>query len=258
MNISQNIHRAIVCAKMGLFWPGTSRFAAPSSFRMNGKEWSLDLPIEKSLNWVFRDVILDDEYGLKSLTYKPRTIIDIGANVGIFSLWAGINFPDAVIHAYEPNQSLLDYLGRNLKQVGAKIFSEGVSEGDGRGDFTQNGESMIGQCTSSESGEVPVVSLNTAIKRIGGAVDLLKIDCEGEEWSILNDPAGFDQVKMVRMEYHLIRTEQTLERLLETFGNMGFECKNLQQNQGFGLAWFENQQRSKDYKLEAQFQKFSL
>lgn len=198
----------------------------------------MSLPREESLNWVFRDLVLDDEYGLKHIRPYPQTLIDIGANAGIFSLIAGITFPRAIIHSYEPNLSLVGYLEHNLRQVGAKIFTEGIAEHDGRGDFSQTGDSMVGQCVASEAGETPVVSLHTAVRRIGGSVDLLKMDCEGAEWDILNDPSAFTNIKEVRMEYHLIKPDHSVERLLGTFESMGYRCVHIHRNQDFGLAWF--------------------
>jgi len=237
MNI--NILRLIKSLKMGFVWPGTSRFVPPSGFRWRGRSFKLRVPREESLGWVFRDVVLDDEYGLERLPIPPDTIIDVGANVGIFSLWAGANFPGATIHAYEPNAALKEYLRENIGQVGAKLHGEGVSGHDGFGSFAQKGESMLGQCTESGSGDIPVVSLQTAIARMGGSVDLLKLDCEGAEWSILEHPEAFAAVRCVRLEYHLTQPGHSTERLVEAFDRMGFRCSRLSPNQGFGLAWFD-------------------
>ena len=237
--MNKNILRLIKSLKMGFVWPGTSRFVPPSSFRWREQTFKLGVPCEESLGWVFRDVVLDDEYGLERLPYSPKTILDVGANVGIFSLWAGANFPGAIIHSYEPNAALQEYLADNIGQVGATLHAEGVSGRDGLGSFAQAGESMVGQCKESESGNIPVVSLRTAINRIGGSADLLKLDCEGAEWSIQEHPEAFSAVRCVRMEYHLIEPDHSTKRLVEAFESMGFHCSHLAANQGFGLAWFD-------------------
>jgi len=235
----RNIRRLLKSSKMGFLWPGTKRFVAPSEFRWRGHSFSLRIPPEESLNWVFRDVILDDEYGFERLPMSPETVLDVGANVGMSSLWAGVNFPSAVIHSYEPNLALREYLLDNIGQIGAELYTEGVSGQDGFGSFTQKGESMLGQCKEAELGNTPVVSLQTAIERMGGSVDLLKLDCEGAEWSILTHPESFAKVRCVRREYHLIEPEHSIDRLEEAFTKMGFRCSNLIPNQGFGLAWFD-------------------
>ena len=237
--MNKNVIRLMRSLKMGLLWPGTSRFVPPPEFRWRGRTFTLRVPSEESLGWVFRDVVLDDEYGLEGLPIIPKTALDVGANVGIFSLWARANFPGATIHSYEPNASLQEYLVDNIGQVGANLYAEGVSGRDGLGSFAQSGESMVGQCQESQSGDIPVVSLRTAIDRIGGSVDLLKLDCEGAEWSILDHPNAFTAVRCVRMEYHLIEPDHSTERLVEAFERMGFNCSHLAPNQGFGLAWFD-------------------
>lgn len=224
---------------MGFIWPGTSRFIPPRRLRWRGRNFTLRVPREESLGWVFRDVILDDEYGLERLPVLPKTILDVGANVGLFSLWAAANFPCATIHSYEPNAGLHAYLYDNAGQVGARLHAEGISGHDGFGSFAQEGESMVGQCRESKPGDIPLVSLRTAIARMGGSVDLLKMDCEGEEWSILQYPEAFGPVRCVRMEYHLIEVGHSTERLVEAFDRMGFACSHLAPNQGFGLAWFD-------------------
>ncbi len=116
---------------MGVFWNGTTQFTLPKRFKYNSRACSIVGPQEKSLAWVFRDLILDDEYGLTKLAKKPETVLDVGGNIGLFALWAGVNFPQATIHVYEPNPELLDSLENNAKQVGATVYSEGMG-GPGR------------------------------------------------------------------------------------------------------------------------------
>jgi FkbM family methyltransferase len=224
---------------MGFLWRGTRRFDAPKSFRWRGKSYTLRVPNEQSIAWVFKDVIIDDEYGLESLPFTPRTILDVGANIGMLSLWAGANYPDAEIHAYEPNNLLQPYLNENLSSIRASIYSEGVSSRDGFGSFHDQGDSVLGQCKADATGDVVVVSLRTAMLRMGGVVDLLKLDCEGAEWDILQDSAAFESVRSVRMEYHLLKPDQTCEALVGRFMEMGFRASHISRNQGFGMAWFD-------------------
>jgi FkbM family methyltransferase len=238
-DVFTQLNRVQRSARMGFLWPGTSLFHPPRQFHWKGHQWTLKVPEEKSLSWVFKDVIIDDEYGLEKIVYRPKTILDIGANVGIFSVWAAANFPGVTIHAYEPNTALKGFLDTNLIQASAQAFYEGVSGEDGWGTFVPQGESMSGQCSTTNNGDIPMVSLRTAIERIGGTVDLLKLDCEGAEWSIFSNPESFKNIKSVRMEYHLIQQDQTLQRLIDTFNIMGFHLIDKKPNSNFGIAWFE-------------------
>ena len=131
------------------------------------------------------------------------------------------------------------YLVTNLKQVGATIFTEGLGSRACRGELADPGESRLGTCHPSESGDIPIVSLRTAISRIGGHVDLLKLDCEGAEWDILKDLASFQNVTSIHMEYHLVEPGQTVEMLIDIFRQSGFQSIFIDRNQGFGIAWFK-------------------
>jgi FkbM family methyltransferase len=225
---------------MGFLWQGTSRFDPPRSCRWNRKQWVLSMPPEDAIKGVFRDVMLDDEYGVRSLRSAPETIIDVGANIGIFSLWAGANYPRALIHSYEPNPTIQHALAENARQVEAMVFAEAVGRTDGSVSLrAHQGESVAGRCAIDHAGDTPLTSLRTAISRIGGTCDLLKLDCEGAEWDILKDPGCFDGVRSVRMEYHLFDKEHSLQDLLDAFRAMGFRNVKIITDPERGLVWFD-------------------
>jgi FkbM family methyltransferase len=236
----EHVSRFLKAARMGLLWNGTTRFVLPKQFKYNSKSFSIVGPEEKSLAWVFRDVVLDDEYGLSCIAKTPKTVLDIGVNIGLFSIWAGAKFPGAAIHVYEPNPALFEALTANVGQVGATVYTEGVSAQDGHGHFVENGESMVGQCSVASDGDIRLVSLRSAIERLGGSVDFLKMDCEGAEWEIFEDMEPFKAVEMLRMEYHLTRADRSLGWMINRLESVGFRLLKLEPNQGFGIAWFDH------------------
>ena len=74
----------------------------PETIRLHGRRLTLSIPKEVGPRLDFINLALDDEYGLRQLPFQPRTILDVGANFGLFSLLAAHYFPKAAIHAYEP------------------------------------------------------------------------------------------------------------------------------------------------------------
>ena len=57
-----------------------------------------------------------DVYGVKDLTYRgyrPNTVIDIGANIGTFSMMARKYWPNSNIMCFEPDQSCIPVLRSN-------------------------------------------------------------------------------------------------------------------------------------------------
>lgn len=120
------IKRSYTAAVIRVPFNGTTRFKLPHSYFLKGTKISLNAPSEPGLAYDFINLLLDDEYGLKSIKNHPKTIVDIGANIGLFSQMAGELFPEAKIHAYEPNPRLQKYLDQNLKKVGVEFFPEAV------------------------------------------------------------------------------------------------------------------------------------
>ena len=239
MNLKQIIFltkRSLAASLMGVPFFGTSRFVLPTSYYLNGRRLRVYAPPEQGLAYDFINLFFDDEYGLKSLHHYPKTIVDIGANIGLFSQMAGVLFPEAKIHSYEPNSRLHNYLNKNLEKVDVKLFSEAVGAESGTGRSLDNGDSRTG--VFEKGGDTPIVAFSAVLERIGGTIDLLKIDCEGGEWDIFENSAPFQKVRMIRMEYHLV-DGKSLEDLRKAADRIGFQIVKLEENSGFGIAWME-------------------
>jgi len=48
---------------------------------------------------------------------KVRVVVDIGAFIGAFTLWAKVQWPKATIHAYEPDPTSFKFLIKNIKRA---------------------------------------------------------------------------------------------------------------------------------------------
>src|SRR5262245_18616314 len=94
------IERFIRARSFGVNFFGQSRFVMPHRVKLCNRTVELSLPPEPMLASDFVNLALDDEYGLREAD-DPKTIIDVGANVGLFSLLARHYFPDSIIRAYE-------------------------------------------------------------------------------------------------------------------------------------------------------------
>jgi FkbM family methyltransferase len=229
-------NRFIKAASMGVWFPGTSHFQLPTQFRVGDRTIHLNAPPEEGLAYDFINVLLDDEYGLRLLKNPPKTILDIGANIGLFSLWAASCFPNATIHAYEPNPRVVPFTQKNLQPINAHLFAEAVGAQAGFAILEDEGESRLGLLTTGAIEGIPVIAFQQAIERLGGTIDLLKLDCEGAEWEIFDDPRPFQQVHNIRMEYHLTGN-RTLADLKAAVASIGFTFEHLEENIGFGIAW---------------------
>lgn len=128
--------------------------------------------------------VFEGEYEVP-LWGSGKTIIDVGANVGAFSLWAAHRWPGSVIHAYEPNPDCLDILARNTKGFGVAIHPYGLGNPGERPLYS--GQNNLGEaslypnaCTKDTGRHVEIKDPNSV-----GFAHILKLDCEGAELEIL-------------------------------------------------------------------------
>jgi FkbM family methyltransferase len=145
-------------------------------------------------------------------------IVDIGANIGAFTLDAAARYPDAPIHAYEPDPVSRNVLRKNVVANGLEgrvtIWPDAVAASDGTLEFHQSGASLESGAHASggASIRVPCVSLGTVISRLGGPAALMKIDAEGAEVDMLEAGSVTPAAHIVG-EFHPWLVERSEERL---------------------------------------------
>ncbi len=222
--------------RFGLIYSRTRWFKMPGSVRAAGKTVSLQYPPETGVRSDFIGCVISNEYGLHRKLPEVRTIIDIGANVGFFSLAARGHYPHATIHAYEPNPRVLPFLSSNLSKLDIGVYPEAVGASNGFVSMLDAGPSNQAQTCSSDHGEIAVIAFDRAIQRIGGQVDLLKLDCEGAEWDLLQLPECWKHIRNLRMEYHLFHGE-TFAQVEEALRRLGFAIILAKHDLGFGMVW---------------------
>lgn len=197
------ISRRINSIKYGMFYWRNSDYKIPEILTINGTKKKFKVG---NMNIIeFTGICINDCYRLDYLKKKlgmVKTIVDVGANSGMFAIAARQFFPDAKIHCYEPNPHLAETLNFNTKQLDAVAYMEAVTQHDCKVNLNFTESDLATTANETEEGNVTGSSLATVIKRIG-AIDILKLDCEGAEWGILEDTEKWKQVKSLSMEYHL-------------------------------------------------------
>jgi FkbM family methyltransferase len=172
--------------------------------RINGRWVELNFPpSERQVQeHEFGKIVFDDCYRLKQAP-GAATVLDIGANIGLFSLAARRAFPKATIHAYEPNPSVLPYLRSHCQQIGATFFPEAIGSSDGKVSLRLSEDGTLFSVAQRDaSGQINQRSFASAVANLG-KVDLLKLDCEGAEWDLFADRRPWSSVGQLQMEYHL-------------------------------------------------------
>jgi len=168
--------------------------------------------------------------------HNTDIIIDIGSNIGVFSLYASKLAKEGEIYSYEPFNTHYSRLNENIKINNCKnihAFNLAVCDKKGKRDlFISNQSSgmhsIIFKKNSKEKMSINCTTLKDIFKENKiKQCDLLKIDCEGAEYDILyNSPASIlKKVKKIALEFDNIdekRNSLELKRFLE---NKGFSVR---------------------------------
>jgi FkbM family methyltransferase len=151
-----------------------------------------------------------------------ETIIDCGANIGVFALYAATKAPGSRVFAVEPFPSTFRELCENVRlnclDGRVSCVSVAVSGGDGlvnmyAAPHVASQARQVIRPSGSDTVSVPAVGLASLLGRIGvDAVDLLKMDIEGSEHpALLNaDASVLARVKRVSIEYHQTAPKEVL------------------------------------------------
>jgi FkbM family methyltransferase len=144
---------------------------------------------------------------------EARLIIDIGANKGMFTLFAASTFPNAMVHAYEPDPRLFAELesnvSRNHFEARCRPHNCAIWNRQGSVDFvpahpTNRGRgAVVDRQGATRTIDVEAVSL-TDILREHRVVDLLKMDIEGGEYEVIlgTSPEELRAIRFIALEYH--------------------------------------------------------
>ena len=165
----------------------------------------------------FKSIFLRQHYleGLLLPLREHPTILDIGANVGFFSLFAASRWGGAVF-AYEPVQANYEEMVNNVKanpHVTITCRRMAVSGASGTIEmFFDHTAALTTTATACPSGrksgkaeKVKAVTLQDIFEQERlRTVDLLKMDCEGSEFSILyhTNPATLRRIGQMAIEVH--------------------------------------------------------
>jgi FkbM family methyltransferase len=230
------IRRLKSANKLGIKWTRAASFNLPEKIIIDGVYKSISLPQERGVKVDFVQLLLDDCYQIERIKHSVSTILDVGSNVGLFSLAARLRFPNAKIHAYEPNKSLEPFLQVQSRIADFVYFFEAIGEKCTCVSLELNDESNQVKVSEKQNGPIPQIDLKEAVQRIGGYVDVLKIDCEGCEWSLFDDMAIWQSIKTVTMEYHL-DNGHTVNEIKQSLKKLGFKILSIHHVTNYGLLF---------------------
>jgi FkbM family methyltransferase len=178
---------------------------------------------------VFRQVILEDQYGLEEVG-QPQYIVDAGANIGLSSVVFLERFPQCRLLAIEPDPQNYAIARKNLDSYGDRcrlwpvaLWSEAGSLTVQRGVFR---DGLDWSCqtivTSEHTGAVVAARTMKSLLDEAGfpRIDFLKVDIEGAELQVFGegDRSFLMQTRCCATECHGPQCREVYIKAIESYG----------------------------------------
>jgi FkbM family methyltransferase len=192
---------------------------------------------------ILRAIFENREYSDYFPFYRKSCIIDIGAHYGYFSIFAHNNTDkDSVICAIEPNKSNYKHLEENISDCNINNIRSYNCAIGGKSEFsklyqgqTPNHSIVENYILLKQNGSFEEVEVKTLeeflIENNLDKIDFLKIDCEGAEFSILENTPDYiyDRIITISMEFHDLKVANyTGDGLCKILVNNNFEIVKYQ------------------------------
>ena len=207
-------------------------------------------------------VFIKNDYGDVE---ENSTVIDIGANIGVYSVFAAKN-KNTIVYAFEPMLDNFKLLEENIKlnKLDGKIFPFNSAVGAKKEKRTLylGGSPFHSLYPAADSPFNALYDNQTAIKQNYTEIECislgdifrdnkinfcntLKLDCEGAEFEILYSlpKEYFKRIEKIRVEYHDHKIDNNCngKKLAEFLINEGFKIEKLKEVSPYnGDMWFSN------------------
>ena len=169
-------------------------------------------------------------------------VLDLGANVGYFAAYVLAQRLDARVVCFEPDAANARLLRRSIEANPGRrweLVEACAATTDGEVRFTSGLFTHSRVAGTEEDGEVvPAVDVFPYAER----ADYVKLDIEGAEWAILDDPRfGSIAARVIALEYHehLCPDPDPGRRAAAALEDAGFETTeaDFDSPEGHGMLW---------------------
>ncbi|HKN94506.1 MAG TPA: FkbM family methyltransferase [Thermoleophilaceae bacterium] len=172
-----------------------------------------------------REVWMGHTYRLPVALEPVETIVDLGANIGLTSVYLARRYKPQRLIAVEPEPENARLANLNLRQnaIAGELIEAAVGPSDGSALFARARESNVGHLGDSGL-EVRVMSMKTLLSQLPDNVpiDILKLDIEGGEAALLEGDRGWlARVRVLIAEFHPEQVDYP--RLVQLLRDEGFE-----------------------------------
>jgi FkbM family methyltransferase len=216
-----------------LLFRRSTKFAA----RVNLKSGETFLVFSIMDLWILKETLLDRQYELVSLPLQDGwTIIDIGAALGDYAVWAAKQTPHGRVIAVEPFPPSVSLLRANVDKnrvYNVEIFAGAIAASSGTTSLQVEQGRIVQNSTATDQKSAQVVEVKTAsIDSFFNQFeitkcDYLKMDCEGGEYEILfSAPAqSLAKIDRICMEVHDGLTRHNREEMIRFLEASGYQTR---------------------------------
>jgi FkbM family methyltransferase len=173
--------------------------------------------------------VLSGEYDIPGYDVTRPVILDIGANVGSFAIWAMKRWPGCHVHCYEPLPDNFTLLKSNLGQLeGSSVTLNNFAVGNPELRRMRLGLNNCGEASFYDIGEQGTATIDVETKppSVLPKARILKMDTEGSEIDILERMPSLE-FEVVVLEYHSETNRRRADELLREFMLVGGEIRCL-------------------------------
>lgn len=211
-----------------LYWSYSSKLPVMHSLTMKLRFPELD-PLTLMVRTNRSDMFIAGEvfdqkcYDI-DLDFAPKTILDLGGNIGFSTIYYKRRYPGADVAVVEPIPDNLKLLRRNLAMNGveARVFEGAISIEPGTINMQLSDKPSEHKVSGNGAGDLEVrgYSIPEIIKEMGwDSIDLLKVDVEGYEYELLQKNTDWlEKVGVMIMELHPPFTQEEFEALMKSKG----------------------------------------
>jgi FkbM family methyltransferase len=167
---------------------------------------------------------------------RPLKLVDLGANIGFFQVHARSQMPIGEVTCFEPdpaNSGVLEHV-RDINGAGWRIIRACASNAESTVRFRTGGHNFS-RIEGDGDLEVPAHDVFPIV----ADADLVKMNIEGSEWEILEDPRLAENPSVWIVEYHRMRNpDPDITSLVRRqFEHAGFETHLAMSVEDNGLLW---------------------
>ena len=173
------------------------------------------------------ELFINEFYKFRPITDQPK-IIDCGSYIGTSILYFKVNYPNAIVTGFEPDETNYSIVKENLENWNfqdTRVTNAAIWTNNDSISFYAKG-SMASRIEPGvdNDGNRKVVSCVRLKDLLHEEIDFLKIDIEGAEYEVLKDcAANLDLVKNLFVEYHGIYSEMyKLNEILDILNRNNF------------------------------------